>query len=373
MLSVLLLAALEAVSPVGGVEVSVVPPCQRRLAALETVEERSRLLKEFAAVRKAGGVKGTWQAAEPIVFSWRTTAGEKGPWVIELSETNGFSDPMRVSVRDRHCRSEGDVCRYATAAFNLKPGTCYRWRVRSASAEGNEGTFRTDDAAPRWIALRGAIGNVRDCGGWMTESGRRVRMGLLFRGQGLNDNSVVRGVPGDNRLTVEDVRYLTGRLGVRTDLDLRGDSELGGLSTSPLGPKVTFIHRSSPAYEGLFTAEGSARFREAFRVLCNRDNYPVYFHCIGGADRTGSLTYMANGLLGVAKRDLEFDWESTFYPKDEHRRHHSTREFDKGLAKYGKPADTLSRKIELFLLDIGITVEEIARFKAIMLEERQWR
>ena len=45
-----------------------------------------------------------------------------------------------------------------------------------------------------------------------------------------------------------------------------------------------------------------------------------------------------------------------------------TQHFDAGFAKYGKPGDALQRRIELYLLDCGVTEEEIAAFRSIMLE-----
>ena len=196
---------------------------------------------------------------------------------------------------------------------------------------------------------------------------------MVYRGQGLNDNSVTGEEPGRNRLSVNDVKYLTGRLGIRTDLDLRGAGETAGMSVSPLGAEVAFIHHSSKCYKGIFTDAGKKVMAENFRVFCNPTNYPVYFHCIGGADRTGALAYVMNGVLGVDRHDLEVDWESTFYPRipDENpdpdfwcRESH----FNNGFSKYGKEGDGWNRRIELYLLDCGVSEEEIARFRSIMLE-----
>lgn len=39
-----------------------------------------------------------------------------------------------------------------------------------------------------------------------------------------------------------------------------------------------------------------------------------------------------------------------------------------GIGKYGKPGDTWQRRCELYLLDCGVTAEEIARLRTILLE-----
>ena len=222
------------------------------------------------------------------------------------------------------------------------------------------------------MALEGRVHNVRDLGGWMTEEGACVRQGMIYRGQGLNDNSVSGEVKGPNRLTVEDVAYLVGFLGIKTDLDLRAPYETADLQVSPMGKSVKFILRSSMCYRTLFNAEGKRVMAENFRVFCNPTNYPIYFHCIGGADRTGSLAYILNVLLGVSRHDLETDWEATFYPDlpelrpggEWRREHHLT----DGIAGYGDSSMPWRRRIELYLLDCGITKDEMDAFRKIMLK-----
>ena len=246
-------------------------------------------------------------------------------------------------------------------------------------------SFTTEDIPPRWITLEGKAGNIRDLGGWKTLDGRRVRQGLIYRGTGLNASSVNGDRIGRNRLTVEDVSYMKEDLGIKTDLDLRTKRELAGMVKSPLGDGVTFINQPSPAYRGLFATGGfdselcpdaKKATAENFRVFCDRANYPIYFHCIGGADRTGSLSYILCGVLGVSKHDAEVEWEATFYPElpemtKDHAGPNAWRtklHFDEGFGKYGDADTSLQRRIELYLLDCGVTQEEIERFRSIMLE-----
>lgn len=174
---------------------------------------------------------------------------------------------------------------------------------------------------------------------------------------------------------VEDVDYLTRTLGIRTDLDLRSKGETADLQESPLGGGVRFVQHPSSCYAGIFTENGKKAMAENFRVFCDRKNYPVYFHCIGGADRTGALAYVLNGVLGVGRHELETDWESTFYPgiPDENPDpDHWCREshFNVGFAKYGDAETAWNDRIVLYLRDCGITDAEIAAFRAIMLGQR---
>ena len=42
--------------------------------------------------------------------------------------------------------------------------------------------------------------------------------------------------------------------------------------------------------------------------------------------------------------------------------------FDDGFAKYGDANTSWNKRIELYLLDCGVTMEEIEKFRSIMLE-----
>ena len=389
-------AAVETVSPNGGETVELLPSSQRRVMALATQDERIAALE---AMDKAGE-KGVWRRTHSLRLRWRTTAGEAGPWKVELWRDGGDGARETHWVDDgvEKLSDENGVSTYEwrVPRANLELGRAYCWKVTGGikcdvwehgstvggvcptcgknQAAGASDTARFVNAAnpPRWIAVEGRVGNMRDLGGWRTTDGRRVRQGMIYRGQALNDNSVNGERRGRNRLMVEDVDYLKGTLGVKTELDLRSPREIADLAASPLGDGVTYIPRSSTHCGGIFADWGKSVMAANFRVFCDARNYPVYFHCIAGADRTGALAYVLNGVLGVSRHDLEVEWESTFYPRLPEMKNRNgwnvKRNFDEGFAKYGADGGTWQRRIELYLLDCGVTEAEIAAFKSIMLE-----
>ena len=85
---------------------------------------------------------------------------------------------------------------------------------------------------------------------------------------------------------------------------------------------------------------------------------------------------MLNGILGVDRHDLESDWESTFYPTlTEMRKDYNgpsywcgENHFNDGFSKYGDANTSWNKRIELYLLDCGVTPAEIEKFRSIMLE-----
>lgn len=408
-------AEVVPVSPVGGTAVKMLTEEQRRIMAVPAYAERLAELKADYAKPHDERTYGRdrehkWRTSLPLTLRWRTTAGEKGPWKIALGAKPDLSDAVSywVEASSVKSRSEKGAVRFkwTVPRPNLKLGQTYYWKVWSdikckdyscgstlrgpckcgkakKAHESSVASFTTDAQPPRWIAIEGRVGNIRDLGGWKTRDGRRVKQGMVFRGQGLNDNSVNGDEKGRSRLMVEDVDFFVNTLGVKTDLDLRSGREVADMKQSPLGPGVKFIHHPSAAYAGIFKknpdelcTDGMKTMAANFRVFCDEKNYPIYFHCIGGADRTGSLAYVLNGILGVDRHDLETDWESTFYPTLPEMRKDYTgpsfwcgeNHFNDGFSKYGDGDTPWNRRIELYLLDCGVTPGEIEKFRSIMLE-----
>lgn len=391
-------SAILPVSPTGGESVPLVPDAQKKAMAPATLAERIALFREDRESRgKVMFRDKFWRKSRPFILKWRTSEGETGPWKIEFSANPDFIEPAVHYVSTKAVdittgreigggeAPETDEISCTLPRTNLEVGRAYWWRVTGLGKppKGSKtgpavhsavAAFVTEDLPPRWIEIEGRAGNIRDIGGWRTTDGRRVRQGMAFRGQGLNDNSLTGERQGRNRLMVEDVKFLTRTLGIRTDLDLRGKAEIADLDESPLGAGVKYIQRSSPAFKAAFARGGMSIMAENVRVFCDAANYPIYFHCIGGADRTGTLAYVMLGVLGVPPHDMAVDFESTFYPNipDEDPNPDSWRReshLTDGIGKYGRDGDSWQRRCELYLLDCGITDEEIAALRSILLEK----
>lgn len=168
---------------------------------------------------------------------------------------------------------------------------------------GKAGTLKPLDAL-RWIRTSaGATAwNVRDLGGWPCDGGA-VKYGLLIRG---------------GKLAAADRDVLVGDLGIQHDLDLRG-REGGGsddepdMTGSPLGSDVWYTRTQQYAWYALTpVATWQAYLRCVIDAVTHRE--PVYFHCTAGADRTGTLACVLEGLLGMSQSDIDKDYElTTFY------------------------------------------------------------
>lgn len=165
------------------------------------------------------------------------------------------------------------------------------------------GTLKPLDAL-RWIKTQENLAvawNVRDLGGWACDGGT-VKYGLLIRG---------------GRITAEDRNVLVGELGVQHEIDLRGmegrDPSDGDVVTeSPLGNDVWFTIAQKAAMYALTPVETWQTYlRCVIDAVTHRE--PVYFHCTAGADRTGTLACVLEGLLGMSQSDIDKDYELTCF------------------------------------------------------------
>jgi len=220
------------------------------------------------------------------------------------------------------------------------------------AAGGKAGTLKPLDPL-RWIQTR--TWNVRDLGGWACDGGT-VKYGKLFRG---------------GYVTSADRAVLVEQLGIQHELDLRGANE-GGLTVSPLGDDVRYTCAAAYAWYSLTPADAwKANLRCVFDAVTH--NEPVYFHCAAGADRTGTLACVLEGLLGMSQSDIDKDYElTTFYSgsdTDANARRRNEAEWS-GLisALNGKSGSTFRDKCVTFAAELGFTADEINAFRAAMID-----
>ncbi|MBQ2718585.1 MAG: tyrosine-protein phosphatase [Clostridia bacterium] len=260
---------------------------------------------------------------------------------LEISEDEGFSSPLTLS-------GKGEC--FVTV---LKLATRYFARVRTATECSETVSFTTEDRAPRFLTVEGAT-NVRDCGGWKTKDGRRVRQGLFYRGSEIG---------GRINATEEGLRTLREQLGIRAVLDLRGPT---AQPKDPLGADYYLNVPFSAYHNGIYILP---TMHDVFKFLADKRHYPMYFHCMGGADRTGTIAFLVNALLGVSETDLADDFELTTLSLFGVRSRNSQSYLGLLSAIAAYDGETLSEKVENYLLAAGITEEEIATIREIFLED----
>lgn len=212
-----------------------------------------------------------------------------------------------------------------------------------------------------------SVWNVRDLGGWACTGGR-VKYGKIFRGGHFGS------------ITDADKATIVDWLGIATDIDLRNNSETGGITASPLGGSVEYFHQSLDFYaNAVNTSAASARTVAVLKKVmsCVATNKPCYFHCMSGADRTGTIAYILLSLLGVSQSDKDKEYELTAFSDeaDGKRFRNSNYNVTNGngwypLIKYFRDTYTGendNEKVVAWAVANGITATEINAFRAAMI------
>ncbi|WP_102027713.1 tyrosine-protein phosphatase [Salirhabdus sp. Marseille-P4669] len=186
----------------------------------------------------------------------------------------------------------------------------------------------------REITLEGCF-NFRDLGGYRTESGQRVKVGMLYRSGNLS------------QLTENDVEKLRS-LGIRKICDLRGDGEVTRYPDPELegatwyhtpvlsdekmmgqvGDETSFIdalRETKPGEMLLDLNKNMVTFKSAFqhvmKVVLSEPRQPLLFHCMAGKDRTGAVAAILLGILGVPREQIVEDYLYTNHTLEQMNQH----------------------------------------------------
>lgn len=264
---------------------------------------------------------------------------------------------------------------------NLYSATTYYWKVTSLDNkyESDIASFITEDYT-RMLSTENIL-NVRDIGGYMTSSGKRVKQGIIFRGA-----EVVKETYADNgsnhhqNVSENALKVFNEEMNIGVEIDFRGESESNYATTSDIGENVEYDRQSIGAYASFNrdSASSIAKFKDIFTKLSNANEKHVYFHCWGGADRTGTIGFLINGLLGVSYTDLIIDYELTSFSKNLRTRENMNNnvayfenlvnELNSKYCDNGQK--TISEGVELYLINkLGFSKQEVEQIKTNLLED----
>lgn len=276
------------------------------------------------------------------------------------------------------------------------PGCSYQWEANDSKnvLVGHGVVNINDDVSVRYMKVDGAT-NIRDEGGWIGEDNHQVQYNLLYRGGQLN---------GNNTLTSKGLNFIRNTMGIKTEIDFRYDEDDSGQKVTAIGEKtfggydVAYLRDFENAFQnyGNFYKNKNTRamINKIINAMSDIKNYPIYFHCIAGADRTGTFAFMINGLLGVSEEDLTRDFELTsFSPHGPRWRaaenaDHSGFDYSKAkdgytfqdmlntLRSYGTKTDSIQQCVVNFLTKpndnsstggCGLSIDLLNKVKVILL------
>ena len=396
-LSVVSFAELAIVAPAEGEIVSQLRPVQ---AAFVKMSKPERDIY-FDGAKNATALRADKSTPKPVLLKW---TGDAASYTVTLKRLPDGKTFYSASVPSNSVEVD-----------SLEIARSWELAVSDGKTIAKR-TFRTEDQAPRLIRIEG-VSNARDIGGRLGLDGRRLKQGLVFRTSGLNNNApqdfysndeimkffkegklkkmghagralnkklkeggklhktpkhnglVKREnfAPGTKRLTEEERLRVLKDYGFKSDIDLRTDRECYGMTGSPLGPEAAWFHYSYAGYS-ILSPSGTNCNQKVFRVFLDPRNYPIVFHCIGGADRTGTVGVLLEALLGVDENNLWLDYLTTGFVgvvSDQRHKELISRVFN-DLAK--QPGSTWAERAAAYYRGLGFTQKEIDDFRAFMLE-----
>lgn len=271
---------------------------------------------------------------------------------LVLSESPDLSQPTTLSAR----LTDGKLFYIP----NLIPQRTYYYEVQSGGTTVGKGRFHTDGRLRMIYAP--SIDNIRDLGGWRTADGKYIRYGRIYRGGELN---------GSHTATTAAIRRLRN-LGITSEIDLRINYEMSAgksaFNFSVAAGTFYYADAMDCEPENLTSPEAYARWKAEFDLIMNnlRKGGAIFFHCRIGADRTGLLSLMLEGLLGVAKDQSNKNYELTSLSPSGLR----TRNTQDAFYSYftSLRGTTLQKKFNTFFVDkLGVSQEDIDEFRDIML------
>lgn len=285
---------------------------------------------------------------KPIRISFKTQ--KAGTFSVLVSKTNDFKNAMRFDTTGNYV----DV-------YNLEIATTYYYKVvnNTFGIESEVGKIVVEDQAPRNLYVPGMT-NVRDIGGWGIETlTKRIRQGLIYR--------TARG----NSITEAGKTILKQDLGIKTEIDLRHPELDDGI----VGVSSDIDYYNFPInYEDkvLPRQDNQESIKQCFEVFADPNNYPIMYHCTLGRDRGGIVSILLGALLGMSENDLAMDY---VFSNFENGGYAFCMQGDdimnqlKDVLK-GYKGESFNEKVYSYLLDTGLTVEQLETIRLLLIEDK---
>lgn len=233
--------------------------------------------------------------------------------------------------------------------YNCVPGAKTPYSLNSSGVVKQAGTLKP---TKRLRQIRCATTNCRDLGGWACDGGY-IKYGILYRSGELNS---------------ADADIFLNQLGLKIELDLTADGSPSAI------PGLRYVYPGQAVYYSLAQTDAwKTNLRAVFDAA--KYNEPLIFHCSMGADRTGTLACIIEGLLGVSQSDLDKDYELTSFAATSFLRRRDGN-YQGGTADWkhlisaiqALSGSTFRDKCVNFVASLGFTAAEINAFRSAMID-----
>lgn len=314
---------------------------------------------------------------------------------FSLIANNGNFKPMNDVFRDENGSipagftmtwnvfeaAVGYVIKFGSQTFTSNTNSCYIYNVKPGIYDFEIAAVTTStNISNKYVIKTGRakvsgrirmmdiddIYNCRDLGGWSTICGKKIKYGLFFRSAELDNAN------GYGELTTLGLNEFR-KWNVLAEIDL-DENENQSLDH--------YAHIQVQAYETGLTASSNINYGAIINKFADnlRAGYGTLVHCFKGTDRTGTVCYLLEGLLGVSEDQLAMDYEIS--SMNDFQENETTGVVNRTQAyrnytnfvdmvdyiKNNFAGNNINEKIEAMLLTLGATQANIDYLKANALE-----
>ena len=227
--------------------------------------------------------------------------------------------------------------------------------------------YTVENIYPRNLRIDGMT-NCRDMGGGRElVDGGYIKQGLIYRTSSTNGWGNGRAVVPDT-ITNDGKEELLGHLGCKTEINVNN------------GGNTNYINIDNFVIANMWYDQGKHHlYRNAepikvfFHTLADQNNYPVFYHCRIGTDRTGLCAILLSGLLGVPENLIYQDYLFSNFGNIQEKRYIGEKAGRDNILNYindlkAFPGEKFHNKVYNYLLSIGVPASELNSVIDILTE-----
>lgn len=256
-------------------------------------------IAEYLYKAEKSSAFGSRDSSYKVTLNFDISVTCKAPLYIVFSKDDSFTNIEKTITIESLTQKSKEV-------YNLTPGTHY-YKMYDSSEPKKESNldFVTIEDGLRAINTADQVSNMRDVCSFESSYGK-IKPGLVYR------SAAWSGVGK----SAEDI--FKNDLKLKTEIDIRfnksGEAD-HSTSEHPIeGINYKNIGLTDDYNSMLSHSDTIKNITTLFNsVLTDSNNFPLDYHCTSGADRTGFLGLLIDGVLGMSDEDIYRDYELTSF------------------------------------------------------------